>query len=172
MELTSRHKIYFKPNLYLMMKAISTVDGIGQMLDPDLQLIKVAEPFMKKVKADRLRPRRILEETEHTAEEYMHFIRGLPGELRTILEQVREGRMKIEFEHVGLDKLRAALDQSSNRISFAIVLAALVIGSSVVLLSGIPPKWHDIPIIGLVGFLMAGLMGFWLSLSILRHGKL
>jgi len=60
----------------------------------------------------------------------------------------------------------------SNRISFAIVLASLIIGSSLIILSGIPPKWHDIPIIGLIGFLLAGVMGFWLLLSILRHGRM
>jgi ubiquinone biosynthesis protein len=41
-----------------------------------------------------------------------------------------------------------------------------------IVLSGIPPKWHDIPIIGLIGFLIAGMMGFWLLVSILRHGRM
>ena len=80
--------------------------------------------------------------------------------------------MRLEFEHRGLAELRIALDQVSNRISFAIVLASLVIGSSLIILSGIPPKWYGIPVIGLIGYLLAGVMGFWLLLSILRHGKM
>jgi ubiquinone biosynthesis protein len=60
----------------------------------------------------------------------------------------------------------------SNRISFAIVLAALIIGSSVIVHSSLPPLWNGIPIIGLAGFLVAGIMGFWLLLSIIRHGKM
>ena len=99
-------------------------------------------------------------------------MRDLPEELRSILSQLRQGKMKLEFEHRGLSELRAVLDQMSNRISFAIVLAALIIGSSLIILSAIPPKWNDIPIIGLVGFLIAGVMGFWLLLSILRLGKM
>lgn len=63
-------------------------------------------------------------------------------------------------------------DQVSNRTAFAIVLAALVIGSSLIVLSGIPPRWHEIPIVGIVGFLAAGAMGFWLLVSMLRHGKM
>jgi ubiquinone biosynthesis protein len=172
MELVSLHKIYFKPNLYLMMKCLSTSEGVGQMLDPELELIRLAEPFMRKVKTDRLRLGRIADETGITSAEYLELIRELPDELRSILTQIRKGKMKLEFEHLGLEKLRAALDQSSNRIAFAIVLASLIIGSSLIVLSGIPPKWFDIPIIGLAGYLMAGVMGFWLLISILRHGRM
>ena len=92
--------------------------------------------------------------------------------MRAILSQIRKGKMKLEFEHLGLEKLHEALGQASNRIAFAIVLAALLIGSSLIVLSGIPPKWFDISIIGLAGFLMAGVMGFWLLVSILRHGRM
>jgi len=52
------------------------------------------------------------------------------------------------------------------------VLSSLVIGSSLIVLSGIPPKWQEIPIIGIIGFLTAGAMGFWLLVSILKHGKM
>ncbi|MDW7772437.1 MAG: AarF/ABC1/UbiB kinase family protein [Desulfobulbaceae bacterium] len=172
LELVSRHKIYFKPNLYLMMKAMSTVETVGQQLDPDLELIRLAEPFMKKVKADRMRLRRLADAAGMTTSDYFDLIRELPDEMREILRQIRQGRLKIKFKHSGLEGLREALDQVSNRISFAIVLASLIIGSSLIVLSGIPPKWHDIPIIGLIGFLMAGIMGFWLLISILRHGRM
>jgi len=172
LELVSRHQIFFKPNFYLMMKAITTVEGVGRILDPDLELLKLAQPFMKKVKSDRLRLNRIAEEAGLATSEYIDLLRDLPEELRSILSQLRQGRMKLEFEHRGLSELRVALDQVSNRISFAIVLASLIIGSSLIILSGIPPKWNDIPIIGLIGFLLAGVMGFWLLLSILRHGRM
>ena len=172
LELVSRHQIFFKPNFYLMMKAITTVEGVGCILDPDLELLKLAQPFMKKVKSDRLRLNRIAEEAGLATSEYIDLLRDLPEELRSILSQLRQGRMKLEFEHRGLSDLRVALDQVSNRISFAIVLASLIIGSSLIILSGIPPKWHGIPIIGLIGFLLAGVMGFWLLLSILRHGRM
>lgn len=172
LHLVAHHKLYFKPDLYLMMKALATVEGVGLMLDPDLELIVLAEPFMKKVRSNRMRPSRLAEETGFTGSEYLKLIRGLPEELRSIMSQLRGGRLKIEVEHSGLGLLRSALDQVSNRIAFAIVLASLIIGSSLIVLSGIPPKWNGIPIIGLFGFLFAGIMGFWLLLSIIRHGRM
>jgi len=170
--LVSRHKLSFKPNLYLMLKALSTVEGVGLMLDPELELIRLAKPFMRKIQFGRMQPGRIVEEISRTGSAYLQLFRDLPEEMRTILHQLRSGRMRLEFEHRGLNPLGVTLDRVSNRIAFAIVLAALIVGSSLIVLSDIPPHWHSIPVIGLLGFLVAGIMGFWLLLSIIRHGRL
>ncbi|HEB68691.1 MAG TPA: AarF/ABC1/UbiB kinase family protein, partial [Desulfobulbus sp.] len=172
LDLVTRHGLSLQPNLYLMMKALSTVEGVGLQLDPDMELITLARPFMQKIKTGRIKPKRLAEEMGETGSEYISLFRELPGELRTILRQLRDGRMKLEFEHRGLHALGLALDRVSNRISFAIVLAAQIIGSSLIILSDIPPKWNGIPVIGMAGFLIAGIMGFWLLLAIIRHGRM
>ena len=172
LDLVTRHKLTFKPAFYQMMKALSTVEGVGLMLDPKLELIRLARPFMRCIRLERMRPARLAEEIARTGSGYLQLLRELPEELRTILRQLRGGRMRLEFEHRGLQALGAALDRVSNRIAFAIVLAALIVGSSLIVLSDIPPHWHDIPVIGLLGFLVAGIMGFWLLLSIIRHGRM
>lgn len=104
--------------------------------------------------------------------ELLHLLKEIPGEVRTILKLARQGKVKIEFEHRGLESMIAANDRISNRLSFAIVLASLVVGSSLIVLSDIPPKWHEIPVIGLIGFLLAGFMGFWLLISMIRSGRM
>jgi len=172
LDLVQRHKLSIKPNLYLMIKALSTIEGVGLLLDPDLELITLAEPYIKKIKKERLRPGRLAEGIGETSGEFLKLIQDAPEEVRGILRQLRAGRMKIAFEHRGMERLATALDKISNRIAFAIVLAAQIIGSSLIILSDIPPKWHDIPIIGLAGFLVAGIMGFWLLVSIIRHGRM
>lgn len=172
LDLVQRHKLSIKPNLYLMIKALSAIEGVALILDPDLELIKLAEPYIKKIKRERLQPGRLAEEMRETSNEYMKLIQEIPEEARGILNQLRTGSIKMQFEHRGLERLAKALDQTSNRIAFAIVLAAQIIGSSLVVLSDIPPRWQGIPIIGLAGFLLAGVMGFWLLLSIIRHGRM
>jgi ubiquinone biosynthesis protein len=172
LELVQRHHLSIKPNLYLMIKAFSTIEGIGLMLYPDLELINLAEPYIKKVKTERMQLSRLAEEINDTGGEYLRFIQDVPDDVRAILKQLRNGKMKLEFEHLGVEKLATGLDRVSNRIAFAIVLAAQIIGSSLIILSDIPPKWNGIPIIGLAGFLLAGVMGFWLLVSIIRHGRM
>jgi len=172
LDLVQRHKLSIKPNLYLMIKALSTIEGVGLLLDPGLELVTLAEPYIKKVKKERLRPGRLAEGIGEASGEYLKLIQDVPEELRGILRQLRGGRMKIAFEHRGMEGLAKSLDKISNRIAFAIVLAAQIIGSSLIILSDIPPKWNGIPVIGLAGFLVAGIMGFWLLVSIIRHGRM
>lgn len=172
LHLVSRHMLSIKPGLYLMMKALTTVEGVGRMLDPELKLIELAKPFMRKIQYGRMHPDRIMDEVAHTATSYLHLFREMPEEILSLSRQLRNGRMRLEFEHKGVHSLGEAMDRVSNRVAFAIVLAALIIGSSLIVLSDVPPRWHGIPIIGLIGFVVAGLMGFRLLLSILRHGKM
>ena len=172
LDVVTRHGLSLQPNLYLMLKALATVEGVGLRLDPDLELITLARPFMEKIKAGRLHPGRLAREAGETGLDYLNLLRDLPREARAILRQMRDGRLKMEFEHRGLKTLGQALDRVSNRISFAVVLAAQIIGSSLIVLSDIPPRWYGIPVIGLFGFVVAGIMGFWLLISIIRHGRM
>jgi len=161
-----------EPDLFLMIKALSTVEAIGKNLDPDFDIANRAEPFVRRIRKDRLHPGRIAEDIIESGAEVIQLLQEVPGEMRKILTQARQGRVKIEFEHHGLEPMLSAHDRISNRIAFAIVLASLVIGSSLIILSDIPPKWHEIPVIGLLGFVIAGIMAFWLLVSILRRGRM
>ena len=69
------------------------------------------------------------------------------------------------------ETLQDTLDSVSNRLSLAILVGSLVIGSSVIVLSGTPPKWHGIPIIGIIGFVVAGLISIALIVSLIRRSR-
>lgn len=172
LELVTENRLTIKANFFLMMKALSQVESLGVDLDPDFEIISQAKPFVQRVQMARLNPKRIAEELFESGSEVLSLLKDIPGEVRSILEQTRNGKLKIIFQHRGLDRVLSTFDRTSNRIAFAIVLAALIIGSSLIVLSGVPPKWFDIPIIGLIGFLVAGMMGFWLLITIIRHGRM
>ncbi|MCK4621382.1 MAG: AarF/ABC1/UbiB kinase family protein [Desulfuromonadales bacterium] len=172
LDVATRHRLGIPPDLFLMIKALSTVEGLGRVLDPDLDVIEQAAPFMKRIQLNRVHPHRIAKDMANSGTELFHLLKDIPKEVRAILKMARQGKVKMEFEHRGLESMLATHDRISNRLSFAIVLASLVIGSGLIVLSGIPPKWHEIPIIGLVGFLFAGFMGFWLLISIIRSGRM
>ena len=172
LEILTRYRLSLRPDLFLMMKALSAVDGLGRALDADFEITKHAEPFVREIQMDRLNPKRIARDMIDSGGEIVRLLKDIPGELRAILKQAREGKVTIQFEHRGLDPVLFTLDRISNRIAFAIVLASLIIGSSLIVLSDLPPKWFEIPIVGLAGFVVAGIMGFWLLVSILRRGRM
>ena len=171
-DVVAKFRLRIPPDLFLMIKALSTVEGIGRKLDPDLDIFTQAEPFMRQVQIDRLNPEKIAADIFNAGTDLVHLLKEIPKDFENILKQFKEGKVKIGFEHRGLKPMLYTLDRISNRIAFAIVLASLVIGSSLIVLSGISPTWHEIPVIGLIGFIISGFMGFWLLLSTLKNGKM
>jgi ubiquinone biosynthesis protein len=156
-------------DFYLLAKALVTIEGVGRELDPDFNSVEHATPFAKKLIRERMNPKRLIEDFVNSALEARLLMRDLPFEVREMLRLMKRGEAKIRFEHEGLDPMLKTLDQIANRMVFAVVLTSLVIGSALIVLSGIPPKWHEIPVIGIAGFLTAGMIGFWLLFLIIRR---
>ncbi len=167
-----RHHLKLPPVFYLLSKALVTVEGNGRRLSPNFNVIKQIEPFAKKLIMERLSPWKLTRDLYTTSVDWKTLLRDFPSDAKEIIDQVKQGRVRVQFEHKGLEPLLRKHDQISNRIVYGIVLSSLVVGSSLIVLSGIPPKWREIPIIGIVGFVTAAIMGFWLLISILRHGKM
>ena len=154
-----------------MIKALSTVESLGRSLEPDFQIVKHAEPFICDIQTTRYAPKTVASDLVESGTDFFHLLKEIPGDLRGVLKDVKEGRLTVQVDYRSLDRTIFNLGKISDRIVSAIVLASLIIGSSIVTLSGIPPKWRDIPLIGVIGFVVAGVMGFWLLASTLRRGR-
>ena len=172
LKILSRHRLQIPQDLFLMMKALATVEGIGLLLDPDFEMIKQTIPFIQRVKMARYHPKRMTDDIVRSGIEFVQLMQEIPGETREILEQMKQGKIKMEFKHKGLEPMLSTYDQISNRIAFAIVIAALIIGSALIVLSKTPPFLFGISVIGIIGFLAAAVMGLWLLIAILKKGRL
>jgi ubiquinone biosynthesis protein len=155
-----------------MVKALTQVEGLGLVLDPDFDMTEKAAPFVKRLKLKRLSPKRIIADFLDSGGDLVQLIKEIPGELRDITKQIKQGKISIAFEHRGLENLVFEMDRSSNRVAFALVVASLVIGSSLIFRSDLGPFLFGFPLLGLVGFSIAAIFGIWLLISILRSGKM
>ncbi len=171
MNIASQYQLSLPPDLMLLVKALTQVEGLGYQLDPDFDLVRVAHPFITNQYRRRYDPRYWFKRFDDSLSDLANFVETLPGDLRPFYNMIRSGRIKSEFVVDGLDDLRQTVDRASYRLSFAIVLASLVIGSSVVIHADIPPKWYDLPVLGLIGFLGAALVGFWLLYDFLKNRR-
>ena len=102
----------------------------------------------------------------------LNFLHQFPKDLLDQASLLRQQKLSLQIKHDGLEKVLATHDQISNRISFSIVIAALIVGSALIVISKTPPLFYGISLIGIIGFLAAALMGIWLLVAILRSGRL
>jgi ubiquinone biosynthesis protein len=172
LELAFQHRLRIPPDIFLMLKAFSTIEGVGLMLDPGFDMIQQAVPFIKEVKLARMSPQRITGDIFRLAIELFQFVENFPKDILSITRLIKQQKLSLNLEYKGLDKMLSTYDQISNRISFSIIIAALIIGSALVIMSKVPPLFYDISLIGIIGFLAAAIMGIWLLVAILRKGRL
>ncbi|MDM8553681.1 AarF/ABC1/UbiB kinase family protein [Desulfococcaceae bacterium HSG7] len=172
LELTSRNQLRIPPDLFLMMKALGTLEGVAAQLDPDFNLISQSVPFLEQVKLNRYHPERISGDMMRLGSELLDFLHRFPNDLLEIARLAKQKKLTVNIRHTGLAEMRATNDRTSNRISFAIVIASLLIGSAIIINSEIPPFVYGISLIGIIGFSAAAVMGIWLLIAILRKGRL
>lgn len=164
--LMRRYRVELPAKFTTAFNALLISEGTGKTLDPDFKLINEARPFAEKLARERMKiDYMVAYAMEHLAE-YGEFAKALPRRLNRLLEKTEAGGLEVTFTHRGLQKLRHDITRTSNRISFSIIIAALIVSSSGMITNPTLSK------IGTAGFLVAGLLGFWMVVSILRSGNL
>ena len=168
----SQNQIKVSPDFFLLSKALVTIEGVGKKLYPDFNAVSQAKPFVKKLVSERYSTKNIIRGLKGFLKGLYILTNLLPRDLTLILNKIKKGTLRIEFEHKGLEDLISQMDKISNRLAFSLVIAALIIGSSIVLQINNGPMLFDFPVLGVVGFIAAGIMGLWLAVIILRSGRL
>lgn len=162
------HGIRLPADFFVLTKALTTIESVGRHLCPDFDLVEHARPFVKRLVKERISMRSIGRDVLNTTLEFQSLFRELPADVREVLSLLKRGEVRVKFEHHGLEHLVHTQDQVNRRLVSALVLAALIVGSSIMVLSKIPPTWHEIPIVGWVGFVVSGVMGFYVLFSLVH----
>jgi ubiquinone biosynthesis protein len=168
----ARHRLRFPSNLMLLIKALITIEAVGRDLDPSFRIVEHAAPLAERLWRRQHSPGALLARAGGTAGETWSAALALPGHLDAIGRKVREGRLEVQFVHRNLEHFVREMDRSSNRLAFAVVIAALIVGSSLIIQAGIGATAYGYPVLGLIGFLVAGLFGIRLAIGVVRSGRL
>ncbi len=170
--LISKYNISFKNDYYLFFRAIVTIEGVGRNLNPNFNAIEEIKPIIVAFYKEQFSIKNILKKVKELPKEMVDFLNYTPSDLKAIFKQMKDGKFKVELEHVGLQRMEESIEKSFNRLTVSIVIASLLIGSSLLLHAKIPPIIYDIPLFGMIGFGVASVMGLVLAYSIYKGGKL
>lgn len=171
-ELSAKYRIRMNRQLRLLGKVLVELEGIGRQLDLDFNIVPIIEPFARRLVVQRSSPREILNKSAQIAKDYADLVVTLPQDLKSVLEKAKDGRLRIEFKHVGLEGIVPELERSTSRLAFAMIIAALVVGSALIMQSDIGPSIRGIPVIGALGYFIAAISGLWLLVTIIRNKSL
>lgn len=170
--LVIKHGLRVPSELFLVNRTILIMDNIGRQLDPQYNLMTAAEPYAARLMKERLSPERILARTREGVSEMADIFLDTPKQLNRLLRKTLRDEMRLKIDPIGMERLIMDLDRSSNRIAFSLIVAAIIVGSSMLVQSEFGGKIFGLPTVGAIGFLVAILLGLRLLLSIIRSGRL
>lgn len=163
------HRLALPPDLALLIKVCLTLEGLGRSLDPDFDMALQARPFLRHAMAATLDPRSVARRGTRVLKDTAGLLASLPRDLRRLLREMRGGA-RLHMEVQELKEFSEKVAHSANRLAGSMVIAALIVGSSITMTVKGGPTMLGLPLFGLLGFLGAALAGVWLLVAIFRSG--
>jgi len=171
-KISIRHGLVMPQNLYLVNKTLVTLEGILRQLDPDFDFIEIARPHVARLLLKRRDPLRVLRFARKNAADLYEVFTVFPKQLHRTFRKLLRGDIRVKVQHEELQHLIRDVDKASNRLSFSIITAAIIVASSIIIHAGQGRMVFGMPVFGLIGYLLAAVLGFWILIGILRSGQL
>lgn len=172
LDIIRKHHIRIPTDLVLMAKAVVTIEALGRELDPDFDIVSIAKPAIRQLMISNLNPLKRMKDITNLLDDTTDLLKNFPEDIHNILKKMRTDKLKLKLEHTGMDYFTHEMDKASNRLSFSVIIAAMIVGSSLIMHLNKGPFVFGVPIIGLIGFIAAGIFGFWLIIAIIKSGRL
>jgi len=145
-----QHNLVLPTNVALMIKSLSIVETTGRQLDPDFNAVLIAEPFINKLLIKEFYPDKLFKKSSKFIQDSVSLVEQL---------------------HRGLENLTRIIDRSTSRMSLSIIIAGIIVGSSLIVRADVGPSIFSYPVLGVAGYIVASIMGFILIISIMKSGK-
>jgi ubiquinone biosynthesis protein len=159
--LMRKYHVSMPREFVLLARGIGMVEETGEKLDPNFNAVEVCKPIMMKVIRKKLTPLNFIDYIKKNIIETEHVLKNIPLTITKTLYKLEEGEIRIKVEHEGLERI-------VNKLSIAIILSALLIGSSMIMTTNNGIFLLKFPYLGVLGFVISAILAIFLVVSILK----
>ncbi len=170
-DLLRTYRLKLPPDLIMMIKALVTAEGTARLLYPDLDVVSEAREHISSLAMERYNPESLWRNFRFALFQFLNIQQEVPVRIVQILDKADKGELTLGFRHENLQGLRNTLDNIINRLTFGIIIAAMIIGSSMIITTGVGPLLFGFPALGVTGYIISGVLGLWLVFDIIRRRK-
>ena len=160
-KLLNENQVLLSEDVYLLVKGIGQIEGIGRHLNPQLNIMKEIGKNAQEIISKRMSPKYIFEKGMGKVGEFSENWLTLPSDLKRLLEKIQNNELKHRHELVGFENFQ----KIAERLVMGLVLSSLIIGSSILVLANTPPYINEISALGVLGFVISGILGVNMIMS-------
>jgi ubiquinone biosynthesis protein len=175
-QLGGKHELHPPRQLLLVAKAFILIESQGRSLDPNFNMLASLQNYAPLMLRLQFAPDKdklgALVKGSRALRSLRAALSGLPQALSQLIAQLKTGTVTVHVQHEHLEELQHGIDRASNRLSLSLIIAAVVVGSSIVTAFHAGPHYNGTSLLGLVGYVVASVLGLWWAVGILRSGKL
>jgi len=164
-----KYKISVPANFSLLAKAILTLEGVATIIYPEYNISEYLQTYVLDFIEKKEKVKGILKDTLRNISSTYDILKELPETVEASLKMLKKGYINVAFEHKGLQNLTSTIDKSSSRVAFSLIISAILVSSSLIMVSGKGPKLWGHSAFGVVGFIVSGIFGIYLIISIIRN---
>lgn len=155
-----RYKLRIPASIYLLLKAIATIEKFGAKLDPAISLPAIIKPYASELVMDRYSPSSVAHELFDTVHDYVSLVRDFPGEVNEILFKLKQGKLIHEIHLSDQEVWGKSAKSIGGMVAIALLIGFMMVTS--IMLS----VWGKNPWIGNIMFGISFLFAFWLLLRL------
>ena len=173
-DILHRHRITLPSQMGILIKTLVTLEGTLRLTSSSFSILQAIQPMMGKLRRNRFSPRRQARRLRRMYVELEGLVERLPSQISSLMELVQEGKLDVQLSHRGLSP-------SINRLVLGLLTSSLLLGSSILMASKVPPLLFmdggplglkDLSLLGVVGFVISTLVAFRILLAINKSGHL
>ena len=152
-------------NIIMLGKMLALLEGTGRLLDPDFDLWELAQPYYRQIIERRYAPDKLFRVVTRTYRDWRRLLTTFPRQVADLLQEIGQGELQVRLQVGGLD-------QVINRVVYGVVAAAVILASSLLWSTNVPPRLFDVSIVGVLGVVFGVALALRLLYAIHRSGGL
>ncbi|MFH0752628.1 MAG: AarF/ABC1/UbiB kinase family protein [archaeon] len=165
-----KYKMKFPTAFTLLIKAIVTTHGFANQLDPDFNFIEECKPAVEKLMITRTKPSYVFNTMRRNMRNFRYFLSSFPQDITELIRTFKRGALfNVDIDNKDIKKLTHEIDASSNRLTFGMIIAALILASALFIYAKLEPLIFGIPLTAIISLIAAFFVALCLVTSILRE---
>ena len=151
-----------------LVKTIITLEGTARKLNPNFTVHSIGQEFIKYYYMNKLDPKAVFNNSKESIEETYFYLKNIPKQLKTILKNIEKNNIKLHIDDIKAPKLEEQIRDLTTNISLSLVLASLVVGSSLIIASPNIQENVWIKYLAIGGFSVSFIVGLLLVIALFK----
>lgn len=165
------HHLMLSSELAMLLATLAVLEGLGTQLDPDFDFVAVTAPFARRIIDERFQPDSVARQLTQSLRRFSKLAVELPESFMRFMRRAGTGDFRVAVYPTQYEPILKRFEEAVNRLAFALVVSAFVVGLSM-LLRGTPvPDWF----VWVARIAWAAAIGvgswFFISIFLARHRR-